>query len=34
MLMLGETFDILSVGALALIVSGIAIATLGGRNAT
>jgi drug/metabolite transporter (DMT)-like permease len=34
MLMLGETFDIMSIGALALIVGGIAIATLGSRNAT
>jgi drug/metabolite transporter (DMT)-like permease len=34
MLMLGEPFDLVSVGALALIVGGIAIATLGGRNAS
>jgi drug/metabolite transporter (DMT)-like permease len=34
MLALGETFDIMSVGALALIVGGIAVATLGSRSTT
>ncbi|MGE0768284.1 MAG: DMT family transporter [Hyphomicrobiaceae bacterium] len=34
MLTLGETFDLTSLGALGLIVAGIAIATLGNRNAT